>query len=200
MFAQFNFCWIAFAEARHSSVLEELKDAHFEMTTWRTAWMTRRQAGQNSHTTIMFLIWYRLEFSIFKHFSSVLRWVCSWLKHTIGVPQQGHRRLRSRQARVHGALLQRQGQVSLLLLSFLIPMIFSFVSGFELKICYLCCPCAGYGTSSSPMQRRMGSSCQAGCMLVCFISSLGVFCWPHCHVLFSIVYKTGIVCTSSSSP
>ena len=45
-----------------------------------------------------------------------------------------------------------------------------------------------------------GPSCRARCGVAGLISSIAVFCWPHCHVLFGISYKTGTVSTTSSSP
>jgi hypothetical protein len=127
-------------------------------------------------------------------------------EQAIGGPQQGHRRLHGascRQARVHGVLLWREGQVRYLLLSIWIPMICSFVFGFEVKICHVCAPCAGYGTASSLIQRR-GSSFQSRCVVVGSVSSLGVFFWPRCHavaaLLFGIGYKIVTVSSSSTSP
>ncbi|XP_048563572.1 uncharacterized protein LOC125544069 isoform X2 [Triticum urartu] len=55
----------------------------------------------------------------------------------------------------------------------------------------------GYGTSSSPMKRRRGLSCQERCVVVGLVSGLGIFRWPRCRaaeaVLFGISYKIAMV-------
>jgi hypothetical protein len=83
MFSLFKFRWTAFVEAQLSGALEELKVANMEMTTWwgslwRTAWMRRRQAGQNSRNTLWFWCDIDMNFCMFKLFPSMLRCVCSW--------------------------------------------------------------------------------------------------------------------------
>ncbi|XP_048528780.1 uncharacterized protein LOC125508211 isoform X3 [Triticum urartu] len=55
----------------------------------------------------------------------------------------------------------------------------------------------GYGTSSSPMKRRRGLSCQERCVVVGLVSGLGIFRWPWCRaaeaMLFGISYKIAMV-------
>ncbi|XP_037405981.1 uncharacterized protein LOC119268446 isoform X2 [Triticum dicoccoides] len=57
----------------------------------------------------------------------------------------------------------------------------------------------GYGTSSSPMKRRRGLSCQERCVVVGLVSGLGNFRWPRCRaaeaMLFGISYKIAMVFT-----